>query len=520
MRQRDRFVLGALVILGLHSVLYYFGWWFRSEHVGIPVLFALLSLAMIYGVARILVGWTNLLFIAQPEPIAAEPGHSVALFITATPGEPLWMFDETLAAAARIVTPHATYLLDDTRDPEVAAIAARHGAVHLELVGLPGAKAGKINAALALTREEFILVLDPDHVPHPEFLERVLGQFRDPRVGFVQVSQAYGNSGSSFVARAAAEQTYAFYGPTLQGMFGHGTSVVIGANGTFRRTALDSIGGHGIGLAEDLITAIRLHAAGWRSVYVPEIVSYGLVPEDLGSFTKQQLKWSRGVWEMLLREYPRAFRRLTALQKLSYLMIGTYYSFGVTTAIYLSVPLLYLLFGWLPASVGPEEYLQHAIPLGLFSVLIYLYSERFLCDPPRERGFHLRGLLLKLGLWPIYLHGTLLSFLRVDVPYIPTPKEARRGSFWQLARVQVTAVLITLLLALRLIHHRLYTVPESQVRLTTGVAWGMLTFTLFHVGFASSVIYAAWCATRVERVAERHVNPGKHPENESRKRIE
>ena len=83
----------------------------------------------------------------------------------------------------------------------------------------------------------------------------------------------------------------------MQGMHGTGTAVAIGANCTFRRTALESIGGHGIGLAEDLVTSIRLHAAGWKSVYVPEVVSRGLVPGDLESFLKQQLKWSRGVHE-------------------------------------------------------------------------------------------------------------------------------------------------------------------------------------------------------------------------------
>src|SRR5204863_84828 len=83
--------------------------------------------------------------------------------------------------------------------------------------------------------------LDRDHVPFPEFLDRVVGYFDDAGVGFVQVAQAYYNAPRSFVARAAAEQTFAFYGPILQGMHGTGTAVAIGANCTFRRTALESI---------------------------------------------------------------------------------------------------------------------------------------------------------------------------------------------------------------------------------------------------------------------------------------
>jgi len=498
-RVLDPYVMGALVLLGLHATWGFLRFWFRREHVGQPVLYALLSVSMLYGIARILVGWYNALGIAQPEHADAEPGLTVAVFITSSPGEPREMFDRTLEAAARIAYPHTTYLLDDTEDPEIARIAERHGAVRLRLVGLPGAKAGKINAALAQTSEDFVLVLDPDHVPFPELLDRVLGHFRDPRVGFVQVSQAYHNAGASFVARAAAQQTYAFYGPTLQGMYGHGTSVVIGANGTFRRVALESVGGHGVGLAEDLITAIRMHAKGWRSVYVPEVVSRGLVPEDLGTMRRQQLKWARGVWEVLLVELPRAFRGLTLRQRLSYAMIGTYYLFGLTTAVYTAIPLLYLAFRWLPASVDVSEYLQHAVPFGTVAVLVYLYAQRFLCDPRRERGLHVSGMLLKLGLWPVYLHGTLLAFLRRDVPYIPTPKEAQRGSFWRLARAPLALLALTLALVLKTILERLYVLPEAEVRVSTGVVWGMIVFALLNAIYALAVTYAAWQAARLPR---------------------
>ena len=246
-----------------------------------PALFAFLSLAFWYGISRIVLGWINYAALSKPMFRPATADHSVAIFVTSSPGEPLAMFEKTLEACALIRYPHSTYLLDDTRDPRFGTLAATHDATRLELVGIPGAKAGKINRALTLTDEEFILVLDPDHIPFPEFLDRVLGYFDDGEIGFVQVSQAYYNQSRSFTANAAAEQTYAFYGPGQIGLHGHRAAVAIGANCTFRRSALESIGGHGIGLAEDLVTAIRLHAAGWKSVYVPEVISRGLVPEDL-----------------------------------------------------------------------------------------------------------------------------------------------------------------------------------------------------------------------------------------------
>lgn len=492
----QRVILGTLIFLGLQSVLLFGLWWFQLRHVNQPVLFALLSLATWYGIFRMMVGWYNAFHIEQPPEVVAPDGLSVAIFITSSPGEPFEMFERTLEAVRAIEYPHVTYLLDDTRDPRFAELAREKDAVHLELVGIPGAKAGKINAALACTSEEMILVLDPDHIPFPNFLHRVLGYFLDPGVGFVQVSQAYHNAGESFVARAAAEQTFAFYGPILQGMNGTGTAVAIGANCTFRRKALESIGGHGIGLAEDLVTAIRLHAAGWRSVYVPEIVSRGLVPADLGSFVKQQLKWSRGVHEVLFHDYPRLFRKLTGHQRISYFMIGSYYFVGVTSLIYFTIPLLYLWLGQNPAAILISEYVKHVLPVGLFGVLIYLLTNLWLCDPARERGVHWRGTLLKVGIWNIHLLGLVLAIARVPVPYIPTEKSRKIGHFWNLARVPLAMLLASAATVMWTFYQRLYRMPEPEVRISTEATAGMLLFLMMNTIFMSGRLYAAWKDSR------------------------
>jgi cellulose synthase (UDP-forming) len=320
----------------------------------------------------------------------------------------------------------------------------------------------------------------------------VLGHFAEEDVGFVQVAQAYYNGGESFVARAAAEQTFAFYGPIMQGMHGTGTTVAIGANCTFRRKALESIGGHGIGLAEDLVTSIRLHAEGWRSVYVPEVISRGLVPSDLDSFLKQQLKWSRGVHEVLFHEYPRAFRRLTAHQRISYFMIGSYYIVGLTTLIYVSIPIIYLWTGRQPAAFLLSEYVKHGLPVGLLGILIYRLTQPRLCDPERERGFHWRGTLLKLGCWSVYLKGLALSVLGIPVPYIPTSKERRRGRFWRLALVPLIIIASSIVSVAYTLYRQLFVVPESEVRITTEVTFGMTGFAIMNAVLMSGRVYAAF----------------------------
>ncbi|HUR00391.1 MAG TPA: glycosyltransferase family 2 protein [Gemmatimonadaceae bacterium] len=469
-------------------------WWFRADHVAQPVLFALLSLSFWYGISRVVLGWINYAAIGKPRHCVAPEGLSVAIFVTSAPGEPLSMFEKTLAACSNVRYPHRTYLLDDTRDERFAQLAAENGATHLELLNVPGAKAGKINRALALTSEDFILVLDPDHIPFPEFLDRVLGHFDDENTGFVQVSQAYYNQSRSFTAAAAAEQTYAFYGPGQMGLYGHGAAVAIGANCTFRRRALESIGGHGIGLAEDLVTAIRLHAEGWKSVYVPEIVSRGLVPEELGSFFRQQLKWSRGVYEVVFAELPKAVARLKWRQTLSYLTIGTYYFFGVTTLFYLLFPYLYLWTGYQPASMRFAEFISEAAPVALVGALIYFYMQRWMCDPDTERGLHLRGLALKMACWPVFLAGTLLAIVRADIPYIPTAKESVRGRFLHLAWPSLLLIALYLVTIVHVVRTRMLVSSEGSLELSSEAVWGMLLFAALPVLMSFAAVNAAWQA--------------------------
>jgi cellulose synthase (UDP-forming) len=493
-RWGERLILLVLIGAGLLLVLRFADWWFRPAHIGQPALFVLLSLALWYGVLRVVLGWINLLKVSAPDVRTARDGWRVAIFTTSSPGEPLAMFEKTLAACARIRYPHTTYLLDDTRDPRFAELAARHGAVHLELVGLPGAKAGKINAALARTDEEIVLVLDPDHIPFPSFLDRVLGWFDDDQVGYVQVAQAYYNQPRSFTARGAAEQTYQFYGPTQMGLYGNGAAVAIGANCTFRRAALAAIGGHGTGLAEDLVTAIRIHAAGWRSVYVPEVVARGLAPEDIGTFYRQQLKWSRGVYEVLFTELPAAFRRLGWRQRLAYWTIGTYYLCGVTTLFYLLIPYLYLWTGLQPARMRFEEFASYGGPVALLGVLVYLYAQRWLCHPAIERGLHWRGMMLKVACWPIFLAGTLLAIGRAEIPYTPTAKEARAGRFLRLAWPHLLLAAVYLTTLAYTLHWRLLRAPEAALVLTAEAVWAMVGFATVAMTLASGGIIAAWQA--------------------------
>ena len=280
----------------------------------------------------------------------------------------------------------------------------------------------------------------------------------------------------------------------MMGLFGHGAAVAIGANCTFRRKALESIGGHGIGLAEDLVTSIRLHAAGWRSIYVPEIVSRGLVPEDLGSFYKQQLKWTRGVFEVVFAELPRLFGRLKWRQRFSYLTMGTYYLSGLTTPGYMLIPYLYLWGGMQPMEAPFEAFLTAAGPVALFGILVYLFAQRWLCHREVERGIHWRGLMLKIACWPVFMAGTLYAIGRAEIPYVPTRKEAVKGRFFMLAWPHLLLTGAFLATLGKVLYTRVFQTTEGTLLLTGEAVWGMVAFATFAVVLTSGALYSAWAS--------------------------
>jgi len=475
----DKAVFLGLTLAGALSIFNLTEWWFRGDHISNLFLFIILSLFFGYGMIRVLLVWVNYLRIQKPKEVPVpEKNLSVAVFTTAAPGEPLSMFESTFKALGNLNYPHTTYLLDSTEDIAFKELAEKHGVVWLNLVNLPGAKAGKINETLKRTKEEFILILDPDHIVFPNFLDQTLGFFKDEKVGFVQVSQGYYNMYRSFTAKGAAEQTYTFYGPTQMGLNGYGSAVAIGANCTFRRKALESIGGHAQGLAEDLQTSIRIHAKGWKSIYNPVIVSRGLVPEDFTSFCKQQLKWSRGVFELLFDEMPSAVKHLTFWQKISYLSIGTYYLFGPITAFFIFIPLLFFTTKISPASMDFTEFIILGSPIMLIAMLIYGYAQKFLCDKKTEKGIHWRGMVLKYSCWPVFTYAFYLTLINKKIPYLPTAKIAVKGFMNPFVMPLLLYCIVFLLMLLGIYIERRYYIPESELILTAEKTWAMIGFAM------------------------------------------
>jgi cellulose synthase (UDP-forming) len=439
----ERLLIRFLIFCATILTIGFAVWLFRPDHWGDLWLVWPLNLSFALVFLSLLGEWWYYWRIEVPELRKAARPYTVDIFTTACPGEPPGMIVRTLSAMQKITYPHTSYLCDEGDDPYLKSKCAELGVVHVTRTLKVHAKAGNINNALSQSSGEICIILDPDHEPAPFMIDRLLGYFDDESIGFVQSIQAYRNQDSTLVARGAAEMQYHFYGPIEMGMHGAGTAQAIGANCAFRRTALDSIGGHAAGLAEDMHTTMRLYAAGWKGSYVPEILTRGLVPQTLGAFYKQQLKWSCGSFDLFFQVLPKVFKSLSWYQRLHFALCPLFFLQGWITFFGTLVPILCLLFGGIAWKITGETFFTIALPLLLLVILIRMVAQRFLAEPS-ERGFHLMSGILSAGTWWVFSVGNICALLRRKIPYLPTPKDDWAEDAWKISIPNITLGLVSL----------------------------------------------------------------------------
>jgi cellulose synthase/poly-beta-1,6-N-acetylglucosamine synthase-like glycosyltransferase len=383
---------------------------------------------------------------SSPKP---PPGRRVAFVTTYVPSsEPIELLKRTLPAILATHYPHDTWLLDEGNDPAARKLCAHLGVRHFSRANIdeynqpdgPFArktKGGNHNAWYDQFGKnyDFVAQIDTDFVPSRYFLERTLGYFEDPQVGFVGTPQIYGNTAHSLVARGAAEQTYNFYGPLMRGLHGFGNTLLIGANHVIRVEALRSVGYYSAHITEDLLTGIKLHAHGWQSRYVPEVLAIGEGPSTWKAFFDQQKRWAYGCMHILFHYTPKYLGQLSWRQRFYYLWIQQHYFSGLAMLISLVGLTCYFGFGLQTANLTLIPFL--CAYLGLMVVLeaIDLWLQNFNIRPFLERGILWSAIVINIAVWPTFLMAFFQLFKRRKLGYKVTPKGQKTQkdpSIWQL----------------------------------------------------------------------------------------
>ncbi|MET9953023.1 cellulose synthase catalytic subunit [Streptomyces sp. NPDC006339] len=382
----------------------------------------------------------------DPVPVRPEPGTRVAFLTTYVPGkEPLSMVRATLEGAVRLRHdgPLDVWLLDEGDDAAAKALCAELGVRHFTRAGVPAwnrakgvhkarTKHGNYNAWLAMHGDgyDFFASVDTDHVPLPGFLERMLGYFRDPDVAFVVGPQVYGNY-TSAVTKAAESQQFLFHALIQRAGNRYRAPMFVGTNNVVRITALKQIGGLYDSVTEDMATGFELHRTRnprtgrhWRSVYTPDVLAVGEGPASWTDFFTQQLRWSRGTYETLLKQYWKAPFRTPPGRLLNYTLMLVYYP--MTAVNWFLGVLSCVLFLWLGASgtqVSSSVWLMIYSDAVALQIGLYLWNRRHNVSPHEPEGSGgLAGMAMSALSAPIYLKSLGSAILRTSGRFVVTPK--------------------------------------------------------------------------------------------------
>lgn len=333
-----------------------------------------LLVAELYTFAVLLLGYMQTAWPLErkPVPLPVDPSTwpTIDIFI-ATYNEPLSVVRSTVLAAQLLDWPPdkiSIYVLDDGRREEFRVFCNAVGVTYITRADNQHAKAGNINAALKLTKGEYIAIFDCDHIPTRSFLQISMGWFgRDAKLALVQLPY-YFFSADPFEKNLDTFGTVPNEGELFYGLIQDGNDLwnatfFCGSSAVLRRTACEEIGGIAVEtVTEDAHTALRLHRAGYNTAYLALPQAAGPATASLSSHVGQRIRWARGMTQIFRVDNPLFGRGLTWPQRLCYVNAMMHFLYGLPRLIYLTAPFAYLFFGASIIHASASMIFAYALP--------------------------------------------------------------------------------------------------------------------------------------------------------------
>jgi cellulose synthase/poly-beta-1,6-N-acetylglucosamine synthase-like glycosyltransferase len=331
-------------------------------------------------------------------------------------------------------------VLDDSTDE--TQVVARNAVERWRSLGLDidyihrthrnGFKAGALENGLRSAKGEFIAIFDADFVPEPDFLQRAIHYFTDPKIGMVQGRWEHLNREYSFLTRTQAIFLDGHF--MLESFTRFVSGRFFNFNGTagiIRRETIEDAGGweHDT-LTEDLDLSYRAQIKGWKFVFLPDVTVPAELPVEMNSFKTQQCRWAKGAMQTCRKVLHRILKSdLSAGEKLEawYHLTGNVCYPLMLVFSFILFPTLIIRFnqGWF-------ELLTVDLPLFLLSFssvsTFYLTSQKVLHRDWYKRILYLPGLIaLGIGMSVSVAKAVLEGAFGIKSAFIRTPKFSVEG---------------------------------------------------------------------------------------------
>ena len=412
-----------------------------SETLILVLYFFVLSILAIYGWHRYYVVYLYMKHRDKaPRPVPPLARHELPPVTIQLPiYNEMYVADRLIDAVCEMDYPRdllEIQVLDDSTDEtrEIAELAVRRHAArgfnirYLHRVDRTGYKAGALEAGLKVASGRFIAIFDADFIPPADFLVRTLPHFTiDANVGMVQARWGLINHDYSLLTKIQSILLDAHFvlehgGRNRAGCFFNFN----GTAGVWRREAIDTSGGwqHDT-LTEDLDLSYRAQLAGWKFVFLPDLVSPAEVPVEMNSFKSQQHRWAKGSIQTCLKLLPRILRSDQPLGVKAEAFFHLSSNFNYLLMSLLSVLMFPAM--WVRYNMGWTEMLLIDVPLFAAATLsvcnFYIVSQREIYPDWRTRLKYLPFLMsIGIGLCVNNTRAVLEAVFDKKSEFMRTPK--------------------------------------------------------------------------------------------------
>ncbi len=305
-------------------------WITASNYAGFAFFKSMSSFLTLFFYVGIALGTVRLLWVAGFALAHARREHkrrnltwmpaSIAVLI------PAYNEEKVISTSIRalLAAPEGNFkiIVIDDGSSDGTADVVRNSFAHTERVIVLGKENGgkwaALNHGLTHTDADVVVTLDADTQFEPDALRWLVRHFADPSVAAVAGAAIVGNQ-INLITRFQALEYVTNQNLDRRALeLVNGITVVPGAIGAWRRSALLAVGGFlPDTLAEDSEATVRLARRNWKVLYEPRAAARTEAPETVRTFMKQRLRWMFGTLQV-------AFKNLSAIGRIRPIGLGLF----------------------------------------------------------------------------------------------------------------------------------------------------------------------------------------------------
>lgn len=445
MTTQQEIIYTILVSLWFCTLILFGIWWLQPEHT-VTLAGTIINTVLLFWPGMMTAYY--FIFVARiyiPDSTLPLPEGQVAMIVTKAPMEPWPVVKKTLLAMKEQEFPREfdTWLADEDPSVETIQWCRDNDVLVISRKGIPGyhnaswprrkkSKEGNLSffyEVCGYDWYDFVVQLDADHVPDPNYLLRIVEPFRDPAVGYVAApSICDANADHSWAARARLYAEASLHGPLQAGYSHRFAPLCIGSHYAIRTYALKEIGGLGPELAEDHSTTLLFNSKGWRGAFALDAIAHGDGPECLADCLTQEFQWSRSLMKILLVLTPGSWHGLPFKLKAQFLFAQLWYPLSTLYMLLATLcPIIALVTKTPLVNVNYLDFLWHFMTLTFSSLLVVLWiqSHKWL-RPDNAKILSWEVSVFQFVRWPWILLGviqaTISAILGKELTFSVTPK--------------------------------------------------------------------------------------------------